>query len=220
MPRLSKIGAAALAAFGWTGISSVSASYLVVAGGGGGGDVGDLGGGGGAGGYLTGTSLLNLTLSYTVTVGAGGSPDVNGSNSVFNSITSIGGGKGGTNAGTLPSAVGGSGGGGGATSGSGDYLVTLPNSLQFDTTLASQITFTGNIGANVWDTASYIIPSGSGVINNNNVGGQVYPVIYNSTKFRILTLTYGSAVQCWGSGYYQLAANNPKVQLTFQFTSL
>jgi hypothetical protein len=36
MPRLSKIGAAALAAFGWTGGASVSASYLVVAGGGGG----------------------------------------------------------------------------------------------------------------------------------------------------------------------------------------
>jgi hypothetical protein len=37
MPRLSKIGAAALAAFGWTGLQSVTASYLVVAGGGGGG---------------------------------------------------------------------------------------------------------------------------------------------------------------------------------------
>jgi hypothetical protein len=33
MPRLSKIGAAALAAFGWTGLQSVTASYLVVAGG-------------------------------------------------------------------------------------------------------------------------------------------------------------------------------------------
>lgn len=47
MPRLSKIGAAALAAFGWTGISTVSASYLVVAGGGGagGGQAGPAGGG-------------------------------------------------------------------------------------------------------------------------------------------------------------------------------
>jgi hypothetical protein len=54
MPRLSKIGAAALAAFGWTGLQSVSASYLVVAGGGGGGGIADLSGlagGGGAGGY-------------------------------------------------------------------------------------------------------------------------------------------------------------------------
>jgi hypothetical protein len=39
MPRLSKIGAAALAAFGWTGLQSVDASYLVVAGGGGGGQM-------------------------------------------------------------------------------------------------------------------------------------------------------------------------------------
>jgi hypothetical protein len=49
MPRLSKIGAAALAAFGWTGLSIVSATYLQVAGGGGGGG-GDFGSGGGAGG--------------------------------------------------------------------------------------------------------------------------------------------------------------------------
>jgi hypothetical protein len=51
MPRLSKIGAAALAAFGWTGLQSVDASYLVVAGGGGGGSRRSAGGGG-AGGYL------------------------------------------------------------------------------------------------------------------------------------------------------------------------
>jgi hypothetical protein len=101
MPRLSKIGAAALAAFGWTGLASVSASYLVVAGGGGG---GFNGGGGGAGGLLTGTASLNLTLSYTVTVGGGGSggtsnsssnTGTNGSNSVFSSFTAIGGGSGG-----------------------------------------------------------------------------------------------------------------------------
>lgn len=117
MPRLSKIGAAALAAFGWTtGSSGVSADFLVVAGGGGGNS-----GGGGAGGYRTsaGTSgggasaeaklSLNPTQSYTVTVGAGGSANANGSNSVFSSITSTGGGKGGTN--TTAAGNGGSGGG-------------------------------------------------------------------------------------------------------------
>ena len=72
MPRLSKIGAAALGAFGWTtGGASVSASYLQVAGGGGGGGYNN-GGGGGAGGYLAGTTSLSPLLSYTVTVGAGG----------------------------------------------------------------------------------------------------------------------------------------------------
>jgi len=79
MPRLSKIGAACLAAFGWTGLSSVTASYLVVAGGAGGGY--DAGGGGGAGGFRTGTESLNPTLSYSITVGAGGAGG-NGGNGV------------------------------------------------------------------------------------------------------------------------------------------
>jgi hypothetical protein len=123
MPRLSKIGAAALAAFGWTGGASVSADFLVIAGGGAGGN--QDGGGGGAGGYRTsvGTSggggsaesklSLNPSLSYTVTIGAGGTTNAsatggNGSNSSFSTITSTGGGGGG-----YPTpATGGSGGGG------------------------------------------------------------------------------------------------------------
>ena len=121
MPRLSKIGAAALAAFGWTGISTVSASYLVVAGGGAGGPYD--GGGGGAGGYQTGTVSLNPTLSYTVTIGAGGAGQTsntvatgnNGSNSQFGTLTaSVGGGGGGSTGGggSQNGAAGGSGGGG------------------------------------------------------------------------------------------------------------
>jgi len=130
MPRLSKIGAAALAAFGWTSGSSVTASYLVVAGGGGGGsgESSRAGGGGGAGGLLSGTATLNPTLSYTVTVGAGGvggvdvtsNSNTSGSNSVFNAVTSTGGGAGGTT-GTLAGQNGGSGGGGsnGSAAGTG-----------------------------------------------------------------------------------------------------
>ena len=52
MPRLSKIGAASLAAFGWTGLTvapTISVNYLIIAGGGGGGR--ESGAGGGAGGY-------------------------------------------------------------------------------------------------------------------------------------------------------------------------
>ena len=125
MPRLSKIGAAALAAFGWTtGGAAVTASYLVVAGGGSGGYGGaGASGGGGAGGLLTGSLSLNPALSYTVTVGAGGariigsSIGVNGSNSVFSTITSTGGGGGGEGNGTTANgANGGSGGGAGEAS--------------------------------------------------------------------------------------------------------
>jgi len=120
-----------------TGSNSVD--YLVVAGGGGGGT--DQGGGAGAGGYResSGTASGCYTVSplgacvaalpvsattYPVTVGAGGSGAslapvlaTQGSNSVFSTITSTGGGIGGTYP-TSPSTnlnggPGGSGGGGG-----------------------------------------------------------------------------------------------------------
>ena len=105
MPRLSKIGAAALAAFGWTSGSSVTATYLVVGGGGGGAPNGRSGAG--AGGYLTGTSSLLLSTSYAITVGAGGTSATNGNNSVFNTFTSYGGGGS-----VLDASVGASGGSG------------------------------------------------------------------------------------------------------------
>jgi hypothetical protein len=136
MPRLSKIGAAALAAFGWTlGTSAVTANFLVVAGGGSGGVADDGGGGGGAGGLRSSVSAtggggsletaltLNTTLSYTVVVGAGGtgvlgSPysgqGTNGTASSISTISSVGGGGGGGQvSGILAGLSGGSGGGGG-----------------------------------------------------------------------------------------------------------
>ena len=142
MPRLSKIGAAALAAFGWTGLQSVTATYLVVAGGGGGGRGNNItsyaGGGGGAGGFRTSTLSLNPTQSYTITVGAGGAGSTstsnkgtNGTDSVFSSITSTGGGGGGS-LGSGDGANGGSGGGAGspsaaASGGTGNTPATSPS---------------------------------------------------------------------------------------------
>ncbi|MEK7144773.1 MAG: LamG domain-containing protein [Patescibacteria group bacterium] len=86
--------------------------YLVVAGGGGGGN--NAAGGGGAGGYRSNAGY-NYAVSpglYTVTVGGGGAADTNGSDSVFGTITSTGGGSGkGYNG--QSGAAGGSGGGGG-----------------------------------------------------------------------------------------------------------
>ena len=93
--------------------TSITVDYLVLAGGGGG---GTLGGGGGAGGLRStvtasgggGSAETALTLAsatnYTVTIGAGGAPSTDGSsivasngvNSIFDSITSIGGGGGGS----------------------------------------------------------------------------------------------------------------------------
>jgi hypothetical protein len=125
-----------------TPIGVTSVEYLVVAGGGGGGNGYDnAGGGGGAGGMvLTGTINVTPGQSYTITVGDGGIGGANarannagtdGENSVFGSITALGGGKGqGSRTGgvagsaqvsntTAPTGGAGSGGGNGGKGGGG-----------------------------------------------------------------------------------------------------
>jgi hypothetical protein len=89
---------------------------LVVAGGGGGGYL-HGGGGGGAGGLIYNSAYqITNAAAITVTVGAGGtsggSIPSNGSNSVFGSLTAIGGGAGGNEVVPLNGSNGGSGGGG------------------------------------------------------------------------------------------------------------
>jgi hypothetical protein len=108
---------------------SNSVEYLVVAGGGGGGGHG--GGGGGAGGFRqnypspTTAGLPVTATSYPISVGGGGAGGCNangvqGTNSVFSSITSTGGGYGsGEIPASNPGGPGGSGGGGGGSPGSG-----------------------------------------------------------------------------------------------------
>jgi len=118
--------------------NTLTVQYLVIAGGGSGGqgiDNNHGGGGGGAGGYrssvpgeLSGANSSaesQLTLnrgSYTVTIGAGagvqgfGGTGNNGGDSVFHTITSIGGGRGGSYFSGGPT-TGGSGGGAGVTGG-------------------------------------------------------------------------------------------------------
>ena len=102
--------------------------YLVIAGGGSGGA--QHGGGGGAGGYRTASNFSVADGAYTVTVGAGGAAVAgsanpnngnSGSNSVFGSITSLGGGwgQGWTTGGTSAGGSGGSGGGASLNGGGG-----------------------------------------------------------------------------------------------------
>jgi hypothetical protein len=113
--------------FAITHLSTIIGSaveYLVIAGGGCGGR--HRGGGGGAGGYRTASGLSVTAQSYTVTVGGGGAVNgiKGGSDSIFDSITSVGGGPGGHNsaweAGTaLDGGSGGGGHGGAGVAGSG-----------------------------------------------------------------------------------------------------
>jgi len=110
--------------FSITSLAQVNLEVLVVGGGGGGGY--DRGSGGGAGGMIDHPLyIVNKGALYTVTVGNGGSggtannQNINGQNSVFDSLTALGGGGGNMQGAGYN---GGSGGGGGwntATAGSG-----------------------------------------------------------------------------------------------------
>jgi hypothetical protein len=107
----------------FTPTSSFDVEYLVVGGGGGANTTWGSSGGGGAGGYRADTGHGVTAQTYNITIGAGGSAKVgsgvadNGGNSIFDTITSLGGGGGGQYS-SGAGAVGGSGGGGG-DSGSG-----------------------------------------------------------------------------------------------------
>jgi len=117
----------------FTVTGSGDVEYLVVAGGGAGiGQGTNGGGGGGAGGYRTATGHAVTAQSYTITVGGGGTGGsgtaTSGSDSVFDTITSEGGGVTWTGSAASPNA--GSGGGGfnavGGTGQTGNNPVTSP----------------------------------------------------------------------------------------------
>jgi hypothetical protein len=74
--------------------SNLSVDYLVVAGGGGGGAY--VAAGGGGGGFRTGSAYAVTAGSMPITVGAGGAASTNGGDSIFGTITSTGGGRGGS----------------------------------------------------------------------------------------------------------------------------
>jgi hypothetical protein len=147
----------------FTPSQTLSCEYLVIAGGASGGT--NNGAGAGAGGYRTGT--LSVTSgAKTVTVGGGGAAKAtngqgnDGSNSVFDSITSTGGGGGGTFAGTNAGSngrTGGSGGGGAANdTGGGDG--GAPTSGQ------------GFAGGNADHSQSSAGGGGAGAVGGNTTG--------------------------------------------------
>jgi len=138
--------------------------YLVVAGGGGAGT--SQGGGGGAGGYrssvpreqsgdntLAEPSLILSSGVYTVTVGDGGAGGVSGQDSIFSTITSIGGGRGANRDGN-PSEIGGSGGGG-----------------SLNRSGASGTANQGNSGGNATGTATGFATGGGGGASTRGADG-------------------------------------------------
>jgi hypothetical protein len=110
----------------------------------------------------------------------------------------------------------------GSTSGTGDYLFTLPFGLSFDQTIQAQQPYTGSIQSSNWLNLIYALPGTIGTIGwlNNGGGAEAMVVPWDATRYRIVAIYYNSGIICWGSGFFQL--NNGGLvgcQMRFQFQS-
>lgn len=104
----------------------------------------------------------------------------------------------------------------GSANGSGDYLFTLPNGAQFDTSIQIQTPYSSGVGANDNSFPRYAIPGGSAwfYYNNATTNWQVQPIVYDSTRFRIVIFASGIGVKCWSSSWYGITLPT-SVQLNF-----
>jgi hypothetical protein len=109
----------------------------------------------------------------------------------------------------------------GMSLGSGDYIFTLPNGLQFNTSLPGQAAYTADVGASSWIWPSLWLSSSSGSITNLSQGGLLYVVPYSSTQFRLIHVGIAGVgyVIPYASGYYGVGANI-SWRVTFTFQSL
>jgi len=187
----------------WTAPAGVTeVEYLVVAGGGGGGNGYDNGGGGGGGGGMALSGTLSVTPgnSYTITVGDGGAGGVGdpgvgfrsnangatGSNSVFASITALGGGAGGgsrtggspgaaqVGSTTAPTGGNGNGGGNAGDGGGGATGAGTENTSTGGTGgagLTSAITGSSTVYSAGGNGADNITSTGAAGANNTGNGG-------------------------------------------------
>jgi hypothetical protein len=109
----------------------------------------------------------------------------------------------------------------GANNGTGDYVFTLPNGLQFNTTLAGQNATTDNVGSSNWTWPGLWLSSSSGSITNLNQGGHLFVVPFSSTQYRLIHAGIAGVgyVIPYASGYYGVGSNI-SWRVTFTFQSL
>lgn len=107
----------------------------------------------------------------------------------------------------------------GATAGSGDYLFTLPNGLQFDQSILTQAPYTANVGI----SSNFHIIKGlpnSRILMLSASGAATHPSVvvpWDATRFRISLYIAGTGVAPWGSGFVQINAQ-PSIEIRINFT--
>jgi hypothetical protein len=106
--------------------------------------------------------------------------------------------------------------------GSGDYLFTLPNSLNFDITLPWQPVWTGSVGAGSQENRWYWIPGASSIQIGTNSSGSIFGngvAVYNATQFRVFATDSGNSDPAPVSSTYWGGLPTTNFSIGFQFTS-
>lgn len=105
-----------------------------------------------------------------------------------------------------------------SAAGSGDYLLTLPNNVAFNTTyhpVFTGVIWTGGVN----NMAQYFIPAYGGIVIDTHWTNQIVVVPYDATRFRLAFTNNNSQTtyQFWGSGWYATsAASGISLQLHFE----
>jgi hypothetical protein len=107
---------------------------------------------------------------------------------------------------------------GAGNAGNGDYLITLPEGLQFDYTALGQ---TANTGAGGYNAIINKILSSNGDLFYNGGHNSATVIPYDATRFRIHTNNWGTVGWTFfNSSYYQLNSNTSGFKMAFKFKAL
>ncbi len=91
----------------------------------------------------------------------------------------------------------------GSTSGSGDYIFSLPSGVSFNTNSGFNPTLTGSLWSpSVGEMAKYFIPARGGVVQNGSWSNEIFVIPYSSTTYRIVsnnnnTNSFGTVSSTW-----------------------
>lgn len=101
------------------------------------------------------------------------------------------------------------------SNGSGDYLLTLPTNVAFNTSyhpLFTGILWTGGVHV----MAQYFIPAHGGIVIDANWSNQLMVVPYDATRFRLAFTNNNSqsTYQFWNNGWYSVSS---AINLNFSF---
>ena len=95
----------------------------------------------------------------------------------------------------------------GSAVGSGDYLISLPEGITFNTNAGYNPTYTGiSWSPTVASMAPYIIPMQGGIVFAGAWSHSSFVVPYSSTQYRIL-FAYGSSFTFWSSAFFAFNVN-------------